>query len=317
MPSAGPSPVTDLTEDFAELADLRRRAVGGDLVGALADLTSLRANHADDLSLASLVLAETDGIDAPLDQLLAEQPADREARSLWAHRAIVTGWAIRTGRQAEDVSEQQFTAFHERLRAAEQALIRLCAEDPADAHAWSLRLVTARGLELGLGESRRRYDRLRAVDPHHVVGQRAFLQVLCPKWGGDWDQVFALAREVSSAARPGSLETTLVVNAHLERWLEEQGGGDRGYLVRPEVLSEIERAADRFLAAPCPSAFGWVVPHTELAVLFGVAGRRDRSAAHFRALGPALAETPWAYASAHHELLEGIRGAALAVGGRR
>ncbi len=175
---AGHSPVTDLTEDFTELAELRRRAVGGDLVGALADLTSLRANHADDHSLASLVLAETDGIDGPLDRLLAEHPWDREARGLWAHRAIVSGWAIRTGRQAQDIGAEQFAAFHERLRAAEQVLIRLCAEDPADVHAWCLRLITARGLELGHGESRRRYDRLRAVDPHHVVGQRVFLQVL-------------------------------------------------------------------------------------------------------------------------------------------
>ncbi|NEE53474.1 hypothetical protein G3M55_53870, partial [Streptomyces sp. SID8455] len=82
------------------------------------------------------------------------------ARTLLAARYINVGWDIRSSYRAEHVSREQFQEFHAWLRRAERLLIGVCADEPAYALAWMYRLTTARGLELGASEVRRRYDRL-------------------------------------------------------------------------------------------------------------------------------------------------------------
>lgn len=317
MASIVPVPRLTREEIFPELHDLRQRAAGGDLPGALETVRGYRARGSEPHLAAVTVLAEADGLDDALERHVQAAPHDAQARTLQAHRAVHAGWTIRSHAAAEHVSTEQLAAFQDHLRRAEQQLMRLCAEDPANDYAWYLRLAGARGLQLDLSEARRRYERLRALDPHHVVGQDQMLQTLCPTWGGTWDAVFGLVREVTAGAADGSVEWALVPRAHLERWLEESGGTDRAYLARPEVVAEIEAAADRFLAAPCPAAFAWVEAHTDFAVALGLASRRGRSAAHFRALGSALGAQTWSYASAHHEDLDRIRALALAEGRRR
>ncbi len=164
---------------------------------------------------------------------------------------------------------------------------------------------------------RRRYIRLHDADAHHPAGQRRMLQALAPGPGGSWDEALAFAREVAATAPAGSVEGTIIAAAHLSRWRVESIGHHRGHLHRKEVLEELEEAADRFRGLPCPSRFAWVLPHTEFAVLFGVAGRTERALAHFRVLGTALAPAPWEAAGRHRKALGALRARAIAERGGR
>ncbi len=301
MTAVVPPVVTDPAALFPDLARLRDAAAGGALDTVLDALAARRDRDPDEHAELSAVLVRTDGLDAPLEQYVADHPGDREARTLWAHRTIASsGHAAAPG----DVDLA-------RVADAERWLLRLCAEDPTDPHPWTLRLATARLLGLGAVETRRRYARLAEVRPQHVAAQRWMLEGLGPRHGGSWEESLAFARRVASDAPDGSPVGALVVAAHLARWAEESGGGNPYYLARPEVVGEAESASDRWLAAAGPESIATIRPHTELAVALGLAGSRARAAAHFRALGPVVAPQPWQLATQHVERLLRLRESAL------
>ncbi|MGG5259779.1 hypothetical protein [Phycicoccus avicenniae] len=310
MADPAPPPVTDPAVVFPDLDALRRRALSGDVAGAV-EAARATGDPADQ-GVAWEVLARAPGLDVVLDDALGRDAQDHPALLLTAHRLLLGAEDDGAGERATEVAADRFAHVHDRLRRAEEVLLRLCAEDPGDPQPWVLRLRSAAALGLPHGEARRRYGRLHALDPHHGPGQRWFVRALSPSpgSGGAWDEAMTTARDLATAAAPGSVEGTVLAAAHLARWRGE--GGGRGHLRRRAVLGELEDVADRFRAVPTHPTPGRVLPHTELAVLFGVAGREDRARTHFRALGSALAPEPWEAAGRHRDALARLRAEALA-----
>ena len=156
-----------------------------------------------------------------------------------------------------------------------------------------------RGLRLGRSEARRRYDRLAAIDPHHLPGQWQFLQQLCPKSGGEWPHAHTFARETAAAAPPGSFDPVLVAEAHLEHWLEEHGrsaAAGRRYLSAGPVRDELNEAADRSVRHPAfRRTHGWVRVTSTFAMAFALLDDRPAAAALFTALGDLGSDRPWDY----------------------
>jgi hypothetical protein len=181
------------------------------------DWTSARAllDAAQPASRAFLIHegGEQPGIDGLLRYILDSRPDDTAAAAMLGAHLIIMAWKVRTRARAAQVGPEQFERFQEHLRQAEQVLMAAAAHDPRDAAVWVERLFTARGLQLGLSEARRRYDRLARVDPHNLPGQRQLLQSLCPKWGGTWDGAHAFARECMLAA-PGRCRGRPPISAH-------------------------------------------------------------------------------------------------------
>jgi len=240
MTTAVPPVVTDPASRYPELARLRAAAASGDLETVLAALDALRDSDPDEYAELSSVVVLEEGLDAPLEQHLQASPDDRGARTLWAHRVIA---AIEGGELGDDPAA--------RIREAEHWLQRMCAEDPTDPHPWTLRLATSRLLGLGAVETRRRYGRLLEARPDHVAGQRWMLDGLGPRHGGSWDEALAFARRTAAQAPPGSPAGTLVVAAHLGRWVEESAGGTS--TTWPDRRSSVRRRPPRTAGSPGPS----------------------------------------------------------------
>ena len=298
MDSSVPPPVQDPAAVFPELEALRARSRGGELALTLGVLQRLRGQDPVDHAVATDVIATTDGIDDQLEELHATDPDDRELRTVLAGRGLrSTDALLRT--------------------AAEQHLVRLCAEDPADPTAWYLRVVSARDLPLPAAEAVRRYERLAAVVPVHVPAQRALLECLPPGPGETWDETLDLAGAMTEQAPDGSDAHALVPATHLAAWLARGPEREASALRVPGVLDAVEEADARFSAARCPSRYGWVAAHTEFAVYLGLAGRRASAAGHFRALGTAVWGPTWDTVRDHHDDLLTIREFALAEGRRR
>lgn len=243
--------------------------------------------------LIQLASGEKD-LEAFLRPVLERDPGDTTAGALLGLHLIHVGWAIRTRARAKDVSREQFAAFHEWLRKAEQVLIDAAARNPADATVWAARLPSARGLELGLAETRRRYDRLRAIDPLHYPGQIHFLQTLCPKWSGSWEQLHGWSREEMLAAPPGSLQGGLIVEAHLEHWRDLEGAEHAAYLRSGPVWAELYEAAQRSIWHPqFRRDYGWVRVASGFAMVFGLLDDQRAAASAFAMLGSLSANHPW------------------------
>lgn len=296
MTSTGiaPAPVFDPAAAYPEAGVLRSAAEAGDWPTVSGFFT--RFTEPDEHSFGIGTTMSVPAAEPMLRAVVEREPRSELARVLLAAQFIQRGWTIRGSGRATGVSREQFAAMHEHLRRAEQLLIDVTAREPANAAAWWLRLTTARGLELGQSEARRRYDRLTVHHPGFLAAQRNLLQQLCPKWGGSWEAAHAFVRECTTAARPGDPQGVLVPELHLERWLELKADAGGDYLRQPGVREEITAAASASVLHPAyRSRFGRVAAHSTFAMAFSLIGDLPRAAVHFRALGGRASEAPWHY----------------------
>ncbi|GAB3166350.1 hypothetical protein GCM10027059_25250 [Myceligenerans halotolerans] len=298
------------------LTALRDAVLSGDVARLSAGLDALKG---DELSFAISILADLGILERRLAPHLETGHATPAVEVLLAQHHVVEGWRIRSASRAEQVSTDQFARFHARLRLAEGHLLEVCARHPEFLPAWEVRITTARGLELGLSEGRRRYDRVRALDPWCYSAQAAFLQQICPKWGGSWQAAHAFVAECRDGAPPGTLSPAVGVDLHLEHWIDLDGGrSGMHYLRQPAVLEDLRTTAMATVwhpdHVPGPST---ATVHANLAMAFALAGMPDLAAPHFRALGDTPAEGLWAYTADSAGEYRKYRAAALGTEGGR
>ncbi|WP_147252428.1 hypothetical protein [Micromonospora endolithica] len=217
----------------------------------------------------------------------AERPDDPLPGTMLGAHLIDAGWRIRTDHRAQHVSRDQFDQFFDHLRRAEQVLIDVTARHPDESAAWTQRITSARGLQLGQAEARRRYDRLAAHQPHHLPAQRSLLQQFCPKWSGDWERAHGFARECVAAAPAGGPHAVLIVEAHLEQALDDGGlNAARTYLTAPRVRAEIAEAAQRSVGHPAfRHTWGWPMVRSTFAFAYCLMEDWTAAARQFAALG--------------------------------
>ncbi|WP_433793380.1 hypothetical protein [Actinoplanes sp. CA-252034] len=234
------------------------------------------------------------GLEEFLRDVLTADVTDASAAALLGHHLIHVGWEIRSGQYARHISSRQFHRFHDWLRRAEQVLIDAAARHPRDPAIWTARLLTARGLQLGLAETRRRLDRALAAQPHHLPAQLQFLQSACPKWDGTWELAHGFARDAMQAAAPGSPHAVLVVHAHVEHIFGDDDTDVFQYLANDAVRNEIYEAAHRSIWHPeFRHGPGWLQALNAFALIFTMLDDRRSAATAFAGLGNLAAEYPW------------------------
>ncbi|GIF41265.1 hypothetical protein BC793_115220 [Actinoplanes xinjiangensis] len=234
------------------------------------------------------------GLEEFLRGVLAADVTDAAAAALLGHHLIHVGWEIRSGQYAKHVGARQFDRFHDWLRRAELVLIDAAARHPKDPAIWTARLLTARGLQLGLAEARRRLDRAVAAQPHHLPAQLQFLQSACPKWDGTWEVAHEFARDAMLAAPPGSPHAVLVVHAHVEHIVGDDDTDVVRYLADDTIRAGIYEAAHRSIWHPeFRRGPGWVQAFTAFALIFTMLDDRRSAATAFAGLGTLAAEYPW------------------------
>ncbi|MCO8275771.1 hypothetical protein M1L60_34840 [Actinoplanes sp. TRM 88003] len=283
----------DPADAYPEIAAVRARLTAKDWTGVRAVVDNLSPSARTKIVRHG---GSADGSEQVLREVLDRDPADGTAAAMLGHCLIDIGWKARSSYGAEHVSRDQFKEFHAWLRQAEAVLIDGAARNPRDPAIWAARLVSARGLELGLAEARRRYDRVKALDPHNLTAQFQMLQQLCPKWGGSWELLHPWARAEMLAAPPGAAQGVLVAEAHIEHWLELPAGTRTAYLNGASVRRELQEAADRSVLHPdFGRDNGWVEATSAFAFVFSLLNDRRSAARLFVLLGELATEYPWQY----------------------
>jgi hypothetical protein len=286
-------PNFDRAAAYPELVTLRTALRAHDWAGVRA---VYEAADWDGRNLLVVDASEQEGVQSFLREVVARDPDDLVAATMLAVRLVEMGWNIRTGARAKNVSSAQFTAFFEHLREAEQVLISVCARDSGLTSAWYERMVTARGLQLGVSEVRRRYARLTDVTPHFAPAQSQLLQTLCPKWSGDYPTMHAFAAQCAQEAPAGAINAMVVVEGHVEHWSELKSPASAEYLADESVKSEIRAAGERSVLHPdFRRSTGWVRAMSTFALGYSLISDWTTAKRCFTELGPFADERFWYY----------------------
>lgn len=188
-----------------------------------------------------------------------DQPDPEPDLLMWAGATRVkAAWEIRTGQRARDVGRERFERFHEMLAPALDPLL-YAARTSLTPTALDQLQWYGLGMQVPREELDQLWERIVALDPHHHAALEGRLQVLCQKWQGSHEEMFAFAREAVRKAPPGDRAHPLIVQAHFEyaqltldeRALDtygEVGAWLREYYGAPEVAGELARAADGWLS---------------------------------------------------------------------
>ena len=241
------------------------------------------------------VLADRAGPQPWLGRWLEAQPESALPYLVKGAHAVQWAWEARGSGSASTVSEEQFAAFFQRLKIAEDNLDQAVERDPDDATAWAELITTAIGRQLGPAEAERRFKEVVARHPWHRSAHSRMLQQKCAKWGGSDELALEFARGTVAQMPAGCTLGSLVAVAHFEAALRWDGTIE-DYLRRPEVLAEVRAAADKSVRHPefnrlpgHQTADGW------FALVFHLAGEHAAAAERFDAIGDLPTELPWGY----------------------
>jgi hypothetical protein len=287
--------VIDPTLGDLRLSNLRNAMADGQWSVAREILGGAR-DH-DDLSALLSMAVDAPGTETWLADVVREELESTTALLVYGARAVAWAWEARTGATAEHVSRDQFALFFERLRLAEDCLQSVVRREPGNATAWQQLIVTARGLQLGLAEARRRFDQAVAAAPGHYGAHVQFLQNACKKWSGSHEAMHEFARTAGLGAPAGSPLGLLIPMAYQEETLFLSPDAETRYMKQRAVRAALHEAADHSVRHPAypttgrPAATG----HNYFAFAFLRAEEYKAAAEQFRLIGDRVTTDPWRY----------------------
>jgi hypothetical protein len=250
----------------------------------------------DDRTFYLGVCAEVDGVQDWIEQWIAAEPHSTLPQLVRGTHGVYWAWEARGAARANRTSEAQFREFSRRLKMAENCLDEVIERDPAEATAWSFLVSSGMGRQLDRAEVERRFAGAVAQHPWHLRAHTAMLQYLCEKWYGSHADMFEFARRAAADSPPGSPLAGLVANAHIEYWLSLPAGKDAKYMSQPDVVAELNKAADHSVRHPSfQRRPGWPSIHNTFAFAFACAADYPSAAEQFDIIGDLLTEWPWEY----------------------
>ncbi len=181
----------------------------------------------------------------PIESWPEAAPSSAVAFLFRGSQRVSAAWDARGSDRAHTVGKRQWDAFFDGLGQAEQDLDR-ALDLGAGSTAWSILLVSGRGLQLSTGEKWARYRRATESGGAMAYAADQHLQSLCAKWSGSHEEMFAFARETSAQVPDGDPRHRLVPSAHFERAIDFDKERDRErYRSDAAVQDEILAAANR------------------------------------------------------------------------
>jgi hypothetical protein len=285
--------------------------------GSSAETQSIYERREDAWAFTTVVAAD----DSTVPTRALEDWVSRErsglSLTLLGAAQIRDAWRIRGRTYHEKVDRNAWELFFSGLRDAEQTLQEAADVDRRSAEPWALMVVTARGLELGAEEARRRFDQAHERQPFHPAACGQMLQRTCSKWGGSREEMFAFARWIDVDAPANSPARHCLPLSHVEALIGRDRDptiNPRDYFRRREVASELQNGLERFLNATSTEAIaGHLLALNNYAFTVAPVDRRSAQLVVecFDRLGDRPTWHPWRYYRFAEDKFAGHRASSL------
>lgn len=265
-------------------------------------------------------LAEAEDQPACFEDWVGFDPTSSSALTVRGAHALEWAWHARTFSRSEDVSEQQWEQFADRLSLARASLEHALAIDPGESAAYAYLLRCALGQAWELEETTALYNQARDFEPAPWLATYNYFVFLCQKWFGSHELMFEFARAVSGSAPEGSDVHALVAHAHIERWLYagafDNSPDPDNYWRSDDVFEELIDVYKLWVNKTSNSPYELVAANAFL-FCFASMSARQVVDVELERIGPFPTYTPWRYlgdpVAVYRELWNGAvaRGARL------
>jgi hypothetical protein len=256
----------------------------------------------DRAARAGHMVAAADGWPDWIDRWHAERNDRSEPWLIRGALRIGEAWKARGSGRADDVDDDAWPVFFERLGEAEADLREAILRDETDAIPWAYLLITGSALDQEVTELRERFNEAQRRDPQGWLAPWQALNALSEKWCGSHDIMFAFAREIGGGSPQGSQLHALIAEAHLHRWqyfsMEDPPNPreQSRYFDDGAVQKDLRRAWERGPGSPLfkPGRFA----NGQLALFafaFSLGDDRDLSREAFEKLNNHLTIAPWSH----------------------
>lgn len=300
---------TDYALDDYDLRTARDRVAAGDWTAARDVVAAAR----DDWELRgrriSVLSDFPSGQDGWLHTWLNAAPDDPTATAILAAMLATRAAEARGSASAANTSDEQFHAFAVLSQHAAEASARArTLADPRDPTPYAELLGT---MFAGSRSDRADMDAVFRAgatrDPFNFDLHLTYVSLLCEKWFGSHEEMFAIARTVAAGAPPGSSVAMLPHFAHFEFAMREFSWDRRDekalaecgrYFGRPDIQRELDAGVAKWRALGEPPRPGRRITLRHYQALgYVLGGRREEAKAVFDELGPHLgpASSVWAY----------------------
>lgn len=239
---------------------------------------------------------------AVAERWVAEAPDDGWGHLVLGSLLVSAAWEARGGGNAATVGGNDWDVFFTYLQRADPALwqaARLLPESPAP---FTQLMSSGIGLQVPLEELTTRFDEGHRREHFHPPLVLRTLQMLCAKWHGSDEQMFAFARMVAAEADSGSGAIAALPMAHFEHLVQRATTDGlstteaRKPLETIETRNELVAAAERSIyhADFVPDAFGLVAANKFLAAFYFGRHHQDTDRV-LRLLAGRYGSSPFAY----------------------
>lgn len=238
-----------------------------------------------------------------LEDWRAAAPDDPDLATVSARLLVEQAWQQRSHARAEDVSREEFEAFHTTLADATAQIQRAVDLSPGDPEPWALALIHARGLEVPREVFGGYLQALHEVDRYHREGNTQAMQYLCKKWFGSHQEMWSFAQHAVDGAPADSTIQGLPLDALLEQFAEEPA---RAFTEDLDRVEDAIRRARAFVDARADAGHHiTALTRNVLARILFHLHRYDEAYDQLVAIGPHATDFPWGYwGDAREEFLD-------------